>query len=258
MATRPKRLAGQKIQSGLGLPLEQYAGDEHEFGYGISQKSATDNAAKYAAILSQQATTGLPNAAAQTDFFADWQVAQGDAALAAGDVELALRWYAAADRNYAKAQDDRDSIPLFIEAATVAGQYTWRLPTQTEAETAIANRLFTYGDGGFNGYDGSPYVGFQEPWNSLCWTSTLSKSKKEASVFRPDGDTGWVTVDLSQVSHSTARSLGQRLRNCLPQSDEREWRGNGDDVFRSGVPGESGELRPLFQGSPAGRGDQLQ
>lgn len=169
-------------------------------GYGINQQFATGYAANYAALLYDQAVGDLPDAAAETEAFADWQTEQGDIALASGDVDLANRWYAAANTHYENAQADRDSIPLYLDAAATASQFEWRLPTQQEATTAINNGLFTYGQGGFNGYDGSPYVGGQVPWNSFCWSSTFSKSKREAWAYCPlDGSNGLITV-TSQVN----------------------------------------------------------
>ena len=55
----------------------------------------------------------------------------------------------------------------------------------------MTNGLFTYGDAGLNGYDSSPYIGLQMPYNVLLWTSTLSKNKQDVWVYRPlDGANG--------------------------------------------------------------------
>lgn len=165
-------------------------------GYGISQSRAVTAATNYADNFYEMADVQLPAAAAETEAWADSQVQQGDAALAAGDVDLANRWYAAAEANYAKAQADRDSIPLYEAAADVADQFTWRLPTQQEAQAALANGLFTYGAEGFDSYDASPRIGFTIPNNVLTWSSTLSKANKFAWCYRPlDGSNGNIGVN---------------------------------------------------------------
>ena len=177
-----------------GYSFIDMLGTSTHSGYGIKQQAATNAAAHYADVLYSMPDQ-LEGSAADITAQADVQIEKGDAALAAGDIELAARFYAAAQAKYLAAQDDLDSIPIFIAAADVADQFTWRLPTQQEAETAIANGLFTYGEGGFNGYDGSPRIGLSIPWNNLTWTSTLSKSKKQAWAYRPmDGGYGFIGI----------------------------------------------------------------
>ena len=183
-----------------GYDIISLRGTSTHSGYGISHSLATAMAANYASALFEMAESTLEAAATQTEDHADWQTQQGDIALANGDPELAADWYAAAAANYAKAQADRDSIEPFLDAAAVTGQFTWRLPTQAEAQSALTNGLFTYGPTGFNGYDGSPYVGAQVPWNTLTWSSTTRKGDREAWAYQPlSGNNGFIGVG-SQVN----------------------------------------------------------
>lgn len=165
-------------------------------GYAIPQWLAADAAANYADMLYQRAYEGLPASADQTEAHADWQVEQGDIALANGDPELAADWYAAAEANYARAQYEREvDIPNFEAAADVASQFTWRLPTQQEGQRALDNGLFTYGPNGFDSYDASPHGGFQLLFWSGAWSSTTRRNGREAWTYRQDGSTSWATVN---------------------------------------------------------------
>jgi hypothetical protein len=183
-----------------GYSFQTMLGTSTHSGYGINQSMAVAAAGDYADILYEVADVDLPNAAAETTAHADWQVEQGDIALANGDPELAAEWYEAADANYALAQDDLDSIPLYEAAADVADQFNWRLPTKVESQRAQTNGLFTYGPTGFDSYDGSPRIDFQMPWNTLCWTSTKTSNGRNAWAYRPlDGTGGNIGVN-SQVN----------------------------------------------------------
>lgn len=167
-------------------------------GYGITQAMATSAAADYADILYDIAEFDIPAFAAQNEAAAEERQAQGDAALAAGDVELANRYYARAQEYRDKADADLDSIPLYMDAADVADQFTWRLPTQQEAQRAIGNGLFTYGDGGFNGYDATPRIGFSPVIELFTWTTT--KVKKNVWVFKPLSGAGVEAGVNSQIN----------------------------------------------------------
>jgi hypothetical protein len=168
-------------------------------GHGITQSMAVDAAADYANVLYDMALA-LSAQADQEEDHADWQMEQGDIALANGDPELAADWYAAAEANYAEAQALRDSIPFVEAAGDVADQFTWRLPTKAESQTALTNGLFTYGPNGFDSYDSSPLIGFQIPWNVLTWTSTKTSNGRNCWAYRPlDGSGGNIGVN-SQVN----------------------------------------------------------
>lgn len=151
-------------------------------------------AANYATALANYAINYLPGQADLYEMQADWQTEQGNAALAAGNVALAEDWFAAAEVNYARAQLHRDSIAPTLAAAEVASNYTWRVPTQAEATDAMWKGLFTYGEGGLNGYDQDPLLGLQQVYQHFHWTTTLKK--QTAFVYNPtNGDTGFIGVN---------------------------------------------------------------
>lgn len=106
---------------------------------------------------------------------ADNYQALGDAAYAAGDYELADEYYFQADRRYVRAQEYFDSADIALAAAVNAAQFNnWRIPMKDEAVDASWKGLFSRGATGFNSFDSSPYVGFQQENNVPNWTSTLS------------------------------------------------------------------------------------
>ncbi len=152
-------------------------------------------AANYDTALTNYAINYLPGQADLNEMHADWQMEQGYLYLAAGDEEYAEEWFAAADRNYALAQLQRDSVAPTLAAAEVASQFTWRVPTQDEAVDAMWKGLFTYGEGGLNGYDQDPLLGLQTVYPQSHFTTTLSTNKQKAFVYNPvNGVTGFVTV----------------------------------------------------------------
>ena len=94
---------------------------------------------------------------------------------------------ARAARHYQTAQDCADAADeLFAQslaASVVEGTNKWRLPSKAEFEDAYSKGMFTYGDGGLNGFDKSPTPGIQpEKAGFRYWTSTVTKNRYQWSI----------------------------------------------------------------------------
>jgi len=129
---------------------------------------------------------------------ADSFKAKGDAALAAGDQVNADKYYATMTHYSERAEDEAAAANELEASAAVASQYSgWRVPTKDEAQDASSKGFFTYGTGGFNGFDDSPLPDFQpfQP-NFAVWTST-----------RKTGTTNWAFFPIEKTfrDYSTTR-----------------------------------------------------
>lgn len=169
-------------------------------GYGITLNMAIQRAATYPGMLYDMGLR-LEGDADYYDDLGDRYTVRANEYLAAGDLVNAQKYFDQANGAYAQADEKRASIPACVAAGDAASQFNnWRVPTEAEALDAIAKRLFTYGAGGFNGYDHSPYLGLQPDTNNANWTTTLSKNKQQAVVYRPSsGESGYYGVN-SQIS----------------------------------------------------------